>query len=116
MDGIQLTEREYLIAIRAGVAIGSLAEVMDDLTGLASCYMTDGYTQEAADVLAFVLIQSETAVDTYETAQLLFEDLESRICPRVILDAQTLAVSLTLDDVLEYVFAGESDEDDAVSA
>ncbi len=109
MEGIQLTERDYLIAIE------SLAEVMDALVGLASCYMADGYTQEAADVLAFVLIQPETAVDTCETAQLLFEDLESRICPRVILDAQSLAVSMTLDDVLEYVFAGEPDEDDTRS-
>jgi|GEM_PF-1277470 len=103
MSDIQLTQRDYLAAIQAAQSINATHELYDALVGLCGCYIEQGLTQEASDVLAFVLLQNDLAVDTYDTAIEYFEDLESRICPRVILDAKTFAQEVDLEDIIWYV-------------
>jgi hypothetical protein len=99
------TEAELLMALKTAVALDASAEIWDVMTHIAAHYIAQGYTQEGADVLAFVLLQANIAEDTRAMAADLFEDLESRICPRVILDAQDFARLATLDDLIEYIFA-----------
>jgi hypothetical protein len=62
-----------------------------------------GLTQEAADVLAFLLRCDDVPADCHSAVADLFEELETRICPRVICDAKDFAARATLEDILEYV-------------
>ncbi len=99
------TESELLMALKTAVAIDASAEILDVMTHIAAHYIAQGYTQEGADVLAFVLLQPHIAEDTHEMALDLFEDLETHICPRVIVDATEFARLATLNDIIEYIFA-----------
>lgn len=99
------TEAELQAALQAAIAMEAIAEALDVMTHIAAQYIVQGYTQEGADVLAYVLLQPETPVDTYETALELFEDLETRICPRVILDAREFARLANLTDLKDYILA-----------
>lgn len=103
MSDIQLTPKDYLSAIQAADSINAIHEIYDALVGLSACYMADGLTQEAADILAFVLLQADIAQDIHDTAEELFEDLESWICPRVIYDAKVFAREVDLEDIIWYV-------------
>jgi hypothetical protein len=109
MAEYSLCESDYLAAIQAAVAIEALTEVMDCMTYLAEFYIREGLTREAAEVLAFVMLRSETAADTYQRAADLFLELESRICPSVILDARRFAHEATLRDMIAYVFAEDAE-------
>jgi hypothetical protein len=75
----------------------------DALYRWALWHAQQGFTQEAADVLAFLLRCDDIPQDCLAAAADLFEELETRICPRVILDAKDFASKATLDDILEYV-------------
>lgn len=101
-----MTERDYLLALRAAHSITAWAEVLDVLTHLATLYIARGDTQEGADVLAYVLCQTQVAPETHEHAQASWDDLARYICPRVLVDAEDFASKALLDDVIEYVFAG----------
>lgn len=101
-----MTEKDFLVRIRAAHSLNAIAELLDALTDLAAFYIERGETQEGADVLAFVLQQTNAAPDTQEAAHVHWEDLERYICPRVLLDAEDFAAKATLNDLIEYVFAG----------
>ncbi|MCY3914519.1 MAG: hypothetical protein OXG49_00770 [Chloroflexi bacterium] len=62
-----------------------------------------GQTQIAADTLAFLLLRGNIDPDSFMRADELFADLESRICPRVILDAREFAADMDLLSMLEYL-------------
>ena len=62
-----------------------------------------GQTQIAADTLAFLLLRNDIDPDLLIRADELFADLESRICPRVILDARDFAAGMDLRSMLEYL-------------
>ena len=68
----------------------------------ATCIDHD-MTQTAADILAF-LLQDDYAGDTIrDKAAARFDELEQRICPRVILDARSFAEGMDLPTMLEYL-------------
>jgi hypothetical protein len=100
----ELTEKDLHIALKAAVAINATAEALDVMTDIAAGYIAQGDTQEGADVLAFVLLQPLLMPDSRMRAEDLFEDLESRICPRVLWDAREFASLATFEDVVEYIF------------
>ena len=62
-----------------------------------------GQTQTGADILAFLLLQIDVNADASNRADELFAELESRVCPRVILDARDFAAGLDLTTMLEYL-------------
>lgn len=62
-----------------------------------------GQTQTAADTLAFLLLRNDIDRDILNRAEELFADLESRICPRVTLDAREFAADMDLVSMLEYL-------------
>lgn len=62
-----------------------------------------GHTQTACDILAFLLLQKELSGAAFARADELFAELESRVCPRVILDARDFAADLDLQGMVEYL-------------
>lgn len=62
-----------------------------------------GQAQTAADTLAFLLLQNDIDPEIFMQAEDVFADLESRICPRVILDAREFAADMDLVSMLEYL-------------
>ncbi len=62
-----------------------------------------GQMQTAADTLAFLMLHNDIDRDIFVRAEELFADLESRICPRVILDAREFAADMDLVSMLEYL-------------
>lgn len=95
--------QDYLNAIRAAVAIHALGELWYAMTQLSVCYIEYGWTQEAADILAFVLLQDDLPQDVYAQADELFDDLERSICPRVIWDAKEFARDMDIETMVDYV-------------
>jgi len=68
----------------------------------AACLKRD-MTQTAADTLAFLLQDPEVSLTVRAQAAEIFDELESRICPRVILDARGFADGMDLPTMLEYL-------------
>lgn len=106
----ELTEKDYRAALRAAVAINAAGEALDAIVGIAGSYLNRGMTQEAANLLAFVVNHPDVLHDTFDRAEELFLDLEERLCPRVILDARTFAVGKSINTVAHYIFAMNPDE------
>jgi len=81
------------------------ALTLDGIVTIAAQRIGHGETTIAANALAFVLAHPATPPATYDRAEDLFLDLEATICPRVILDAQELARTLTLPQLLSALAA-----------
>ncbi len=60
-------------------------------------------TQMAADALDFVLLQDDFSHELRELADELYAEMESRVCPRIILDACQFAADMDLQTTIEYV-------------
>ncbi|MCY4063395.1 MAG: hypothetical protein OXG53_13580 [Chloroflexi bacterium] len=73
------------------------------MIALAEMCIELGQKQTAADTLAFLLLRIDMDPDIFIRAEALFADLESRICPRVILDAREFAADMDLVSMLEYL-------------
>lgn len=106
----ELTEKDYLVALRAAVAIDANGEALDAIASIAGCYLNRGLAQEAANLLAFVTNHPDVLHDTFDRAEELFLDLEERMCPRVILDAKTFAVAKSINTVAHYIFEMNPEE------
>ncbi len=94
---------DYLASIRASYAIRAYGELYYAMTQLADYYRQQDDTQTASDILAFILLQSDLPKDIREQAFELFDDLERRICPRVIWDAKAFAEDMDIQGMVEYV-------------
>lgn len=73
------------------------------MNALAARCIDQGHTQAAADILAFLLNQSDLNADLQDSAYDSFAELESRVCPRIILDAREFAADMDLQTMLEYL-------------
>ncbi|MDE2777851.1 MAG: hypothetical protein OXI77_18140 [Chloroflexota bacterium] len=73
------------------------------MIALAEDCIEIGHTQTACDILAFLLLQKELSGAAFARADALFAELESRVCPRVILDAREFAADLDLQGMVEYL-------------
>lgn len=96
-------ETHWSALLQAARAINAPADSLAALVGLAAHWIARGETQEAADVLAWVLRQPALSTTTQESAQDLWDELATWICPRVLLDAADFAQYATFDDICEYV-------------
>lgn len=97
------TEQDYLTSIRVAHAINASGELWDAMTQLAVIYVERGWTQEACDILAFVLLQKDVPSDVHDQAYAAFDHLERSLCPRVIWDARAFAHGMDLDTMLAYL-------------
>jgi hypothetical protein len=75
------------------------------LVRIADLLIEHGITDEAANLLAFVMAQTEVDPTTFDHAEDLFLDLEAEICPRVIWDAREFARSITLEQIIAHLRA-----------
>jgi hypothetical protein len=96
--------KDYLVALRAAIVINAASEALDAILGVAGSYLNRGMTQEAANLLAFIINHPDVLHDTFDRAEDLFLDLEERLCPRVILDAKTFAVAKSINTIAHYIF------------
>lgn len=93
------------IMVHAAQAMGAFVEVYARLIDLAALMVRDGHKNEAAGVLAYVMHQPDTPYEEYDRADDLWIELESELCPRVILDARTDATFMTLRGIVEAAFS-----------
>lgn len=101
---MSLTESDLRLSIQAGLAIQSPHAVLESLVQLAAVYIDKGNTQEGADILAYLLHRLDTPQDIKEQGQVLWDDLATWICPRVLYDAEDFGRKAALEDVVDYVF------------
>lgn len=73
------------------------------MTALAERCIDRGHTQTAADILAFLLSQDDLDARALDRADDCFAELESRVCPRIILDARDFAATMDLRTMIEYL-------------
>lgn len=79
----------------------ALARVVD----IAELRIAAGDTTPAANALAFVMLHPAAGPVIGDRAEDLFLELEATICPRVIVDAQAYARTLTLPKLLRELNA-----------
>lgn len=97
--------RSILLQLKIDSPLGSeeTRNLHRAMIGLSENCIELGQTQTAADTLAFLLLRNDIDPDLFVRADGLFADLESRICPRVILDAREFATDMDLVSMLEYL-------------
>ena len=78
-------------------------ELYRAMIALAERCIELGHTQTGADILAFLLLQNHLDPDAEDQAEELFAELESRVCPRIMLDAREFAAGMDLSTMLEYL-------------
>lgn len=83
--------------------IDSMQSVYKAMACFAETCIARGMTQSAADILAFLRLQPDLNADLLDCAEEMFADLESRVCPRVILDAREFAAELDRRTMIEYL-------------
>jgi hypothetical protein len=62
--------------------------------------LVEGGDNEPAAQLLTILLRSWLPPDIHARAESLYLDLEARLCPRLMLDANMLALRVTLDEVI----------------
>ena len=92
-------------ALKSGNAPTStqMRRLRQTMTALAEYCIEIGQTQTGADILAFLLRQSDADPLTLERAAECFAELESRVCPRIILDAREFAADMDLKGMIHYL-------------
>ncbi len=96
-------EMILLYRMRDAYVSGNQSALLRAFYGLAQTYWANGLAEAAAENLAFILLQDNLALDLREAAEALLADIESRICPRIILDARTFAAEMDLQSMVEYL-------------
>ncbi|GAB5492916.1 MAG: hypothetical protein Phog2KO_31310 [Phototrophicaceae bacterium] len=98
--------QDTITSLKASTELKNKKSVLALFVQVAEVYISQGLTQEGADVLAYVLQYEQTPDDIFDMAEDLWEDLERWICPRVLLDAETFGKKAYFKDVVEYILAG----------
>ncbi len=90
--------------LRIAMQNQAILSVLDILIKMAEYMVEKGEKERAAEILTIAL-EYPVRDETKKRAQALYNDLEAELCPRVMLDAKTLAQELTLDDLLEAILS-----------
>jgi hypothetical protein len=80
----------------------SVSTILDTLICIAEEAVADGETERAAEILALVQLYPLNKYSKIR-AETLFLDLKAEICPRVILDAESRAQAITLDELVNEI-------------
>jgi len=92
--------------LRIAMKNEALLMVMDTLIKMAELLTEKGEKERAVEILTITL-QYPMRQGSKLRAEILYRDLEAELCPRVMVDAQTLADEITLDDLLEAILGKE---------
>lgn len=90
--------QNHRAALRAAIEREALPAAIDALVGIAQNLVEARDSERALEILTLVLYYPMNR-ETREVAETLYDDLEATVCPRLLLDARTLALSMTLDDL-----------------
>ncbi len=95
---------QFYKVLRIAMQNEAMLSVMDILVKMAEYMVEKGEKERAVEILtiAFEYPQRE---ETRKRAETLYDDLATELCPRVFLDAKTLAEDITLDDLLEAILS-----------
>jgi uncharacterized protein YfaA (DUF2138 family) len=74
--------------------------VMDTLIKMAELLVEKNEKERAVEILT-IAMEYPMRAGSQKRATALYLELEAELCPRVLLDAKTLANEITLDDLLE---------------
>lgn len=96
-------ETILLYRVRDAYVRGNRPALLRAFYGLAQSYWANGLAEAAAENLAFILLQDNSPRDLREAAEALLAEIESRICPRIILDARSFAAEMDLQSMVEYL-------------
>lgn len=99
----------YRDALKTAIELGSVPAAINALVCIAETLIDRGVYERAADILALVLCYP-MGRETRALAEELFIDLECRLCPRVISDAQARSDEITLDDLALSVIGHMAEE------
>lgn len=94
---------DLLRVIALGDANARHQAVYRAMLAFAGVCLESAITQIAADTLAFLLQAHGVCESVRDEAAEVFDELERRICPRVILDARSFAEGMDLPAMLEYL-------------
>lgn len=98
-----MVEQFYKV-LRIAMQNQAILSVLDILVKMAEFMVEKGEKERAAEILTIAL-EYPLRDESRKRAQSLYNDLETELCPRVFLDAKTLAAEITLDDLLEAILS-----------
>jgi len=96
----------YYETLKTAMATGAISLALDALVEIAGAMVESGEKERAAEIIALSLCYP-LEDDTREHAEDMFRDLESELCPRVMVDAKSRAFDVTLVEEVEAVLGGE---------
>ena len=102
-DRLCLRGAPPLQIIREGEQMPCVQDIHAALLAFAGACLNHDMTQTAADTLAYLLQDAGVNATVRDEAAEVFDELERRICPRVILDARAFANGMDLPTMLEYL-------------
>jgi hypothetical protein len=100
MDNYDDTMDRFHKTLKIALKNDAMLMVMDTLIKMAELLVEKNEKERAVEILTIAL-NYPMRPNSKARAQALYDQLEAELCPRVILDAKTLADEITLDDLLE---------------
>lgn len=100
---IAQAETILLYQMRDAYYSGDQSALLLAFYALAQTNWANGNAESAAENLAFILLQDDSPPDLQEAAEELLTNIESRVCPRLVLDARTFAAAMDLRGMVEYL-------------
>ncbi len=88
----------YRDALKTAIDLGAVPAAINALVCIAESLVERGERERAAEILTLVLCYPMSR-ETHDLAEDLYNELESRLYPRVLADAQARCDELTLDDL-----------------
>lgn len=92
----------YLTTLRSAQQQESVPTMLDTLVYIAESAVEAGDTERAAEILSLVVLYPLNKYTRVRAENMLL-NLKSEICPRVILDAETRAQEITLDEMVAEI-------------
>jgi hypothetical protein len=94
--------QHHFETLRTAHKCEAVSTILDTLICIAEESIADGETERAAEILALVQFYPLNKYSKIR-AETLYLDLKAEICPRVILDAESRAREITLDELVNGI-------------
>jgi hypothetical protein len=95
---------QFYKVLRIAMQNQAISSVLDILVKMAEFMVEKAEKERAVEILTIAL-EYPLREETRKRAEVLYDDLAAELCPRVFLDAKTLAQQITLDDLLEAILS-----------
>ena len=95
---------QFCKVLRIAMQNQAIFSVLDILVKMAEFMVEKGDKERAVEILT-ISLEYPLRDESRKRAEALYNDLAAELCPRVLLDAKTLAKDITLDDLLEVILS-----------